>query len=104
MQIRLIVLFLFSCILTAGAQKINITKKYKLEKLGDGVNTRHEEASPVISPDGKTLYFFVQNHPENTYGDDQFSQDIWMSTLGQDGPTVWMGWRDGGAHRVWESL
>jgi OOP family OmpA-OmpF porin len=52
--------------------------RYELVKLDKTVNTFYHEAAPVISPDGKDLYFFVQNHPENTYGKDG-SQDIWVS-------------------------
>src|SRR5688500_17710818 len=42
------------------------------------INTFHHEAAPIVSPDGNTLYFFVQDHPENTMGKDD-TQDIWMS-------------------------
>ncbi len=51
-----------------------------LENLGTNVNSPYDEVGPVISPDGKTLYFDRPNHPEN-YGDD----DIWFSTLQADG-------------------
>ena len=54
------------------------TARYELVKMDKTVNTFHHEAAPVISPDGNTLYFFVQNHPENTLGKDD-TQDIWVS-------------------------
>jgi OmpA-OmpF porin, OOP family len=52
--------------------------RYELVKLDKTVNTFYHEAAPVISPDGQDLYFFIQNHPENTYGKDG-SQDIWVT-------------------------
>lgn len=58
--------------------------RYKLVNLGRDVNTAYHEGAPVVSADGKTLYFFVHNHPENTYGKEG-SQDIWFSEMGEDG-------------------
>ena len=52
--------------------------RYELVKLDKTVNTFYHEAAPVVSPDGKDLYFFIQNHPENTYGKEG-SQDIWVT-------------------------
>ena len=61
--------------------------RYALIKLTE-VNTRFDDGGPIISPDGKTLYFFVQNHPDNTLsGDGTQTQDIWMSKKNDDG--VW---------------
>lgn len=54
------------------------SSRYELVKMDKNVNTFHHEAAPVISPDGKVLYFFVQDHPENTMGKDD-TQDIWVS-------------------------
>ena len=51
--------------------------RYELVKLKE-VNTYYNEGSPIISSDGKTLYWFVDSHPENTLGKDG-TQDIWMS-------------------------
>lgn len=58
--------------------------RYELVKLGKQVNTHYHEAAPIISQDGKKLYFFVHNHPENTFGKEG-SDDIWMSTLDEKG-------------------
>lgn len=58
--------------------------RYELVKLDKGINTHYHEAAPVISQDGKNLYFFVHNHPENTFGKEG-SDDIWMSTLNDKG-------------------
>ena len=54
--------------------------RHHLVNLGRKVNTGYHEAGPVVSADGKTLYFFVSNHPDNTHGKDG-SQDIWYSKL-----------------------
>jgi len=60
--------------------------RYELVKMDKTVNTFRHEAAPVVSPDGNTLYFFVQNHPDNTMGKDD-TQDIWYSTKDSEG--VW---------------
>lgn len=60
--------------------------RYELINMGKPVNTFRHEAAPIVSPDGNTLYFFVQNHPDNTYGKED-SQDIWMTK--KDDKGVW---------------
>ncbi len=55
------------------------------QKLKGGVNTEYSEINPIVTSDGKTIYFNRVNHPEGTFGKDE-SLDIWYSTL-QD--TVW---------------
>lgn len=61
--------------------------RYELVRMSADVNTKlYDETAPVISTDGKKLYFFVYNHPENTYGKSG-SQDIWFSNLDDKG--VW---------------
>src|SRR5690606_16055710 len=77
----LLIFFLLSCLYSQAQE---ITERFELVKLGKEVNTHYHEAAPVISSDGKTLYFFVDNHPDNTYGKDG-SQDIWMSTKDENG-------------------
>lgn len=67
--------------------------RYELVKLDKGINTHYHEAAPIISQDGKKLYFFVHNHPENTFGKEG-SDDIWVSTLddkGEWGPAKHLG-------------
>lgn len=80
---RLFFTFLFavSCMFSLAQE---ISPRYELVKMSDNVNTFRHEAAPVVSPDGNVLYFFVQNHPENTYGKDD-TQDIWMSRRDADG-------------------
>jgi len=69
---------LLACFLYLASLAQPAGGRYELVSLGKPVNTFYHEAAPIVSPDGKTLYFFVQNHPENTYGKEG-SQDIWMT-------------------------
>jgi OmpA-OmpF porin, OOP family len=70
--------------ITTIAQEIS--PRYELVKMNDNINTLYHQVSPVISTDGTRLYYFVSNHPQNTYGKEN-SQDIWVSTLDDKG--VW---------------
>lgn len=69
------------------APSIRLSKDIALsappKNLGPAVNAAGEELCPVISPDGRSLYFTRQNHPENI--DNAESQDIWMAAIGEDG-------------------
>jgi outer membrane protein OmpA-like peptidoglycan-associated protein len=49
----------------------------KKENLGRTVNGAFDEICPVISPDGKTLYFTRAERPDN--------QDVWYAEIGTDG-------------------
>ena len=73
---------LFFCLGLAGfsLRAQEITSHYELVKMSDKVNTLYHEVSPVISMDGTKLYYFVSNHPQNTFGKEN-SQDIWFATL-----------------------
>lgn len=55
-----------------------------VEKLDASVNSDVSELNPMLSPDGKTLYFSRSNHPENMGGVND-KEDIWYSELGADG-------------------
>ena len=59
-----------------------------LINLGSGVNTRYVDTHPVISPNGKTLYFARQGHPGNTGGAND-PQDVWYSTLTSGQRKTW---------------
>jgi OOP family OmpA-OmpF porin len=74
----------FLLLLSVLSGNAQFTQRYELVKLGKQVNTHYHEGGPVISQDGKKLYWFVTNHPENTYGKEG-SQDIWTSTLDDKG-------------------
>src|SRR5688572_15289572 len=76
-------LFILLSITTTAQQ---FSSRYQLVKMDKTVNTFHHEAAPIVSPEGTTLYFFVQDHPENTMGKDD-TQDIWVSKKDANG--VW---------------
>lgn len=54
------------------------------EVLDKNVNSDVNELNPILSPDGKTLYFSRSNHPDNS-GGKKDKEDIWYSELGADG-------------------
>ena len=61
-----------------------IKAQNKPESIGSAVNTEYSELNPVMSPDGKILFFGRKNHPQNKFGmagTEQISgsQDIWYS-------------------------
>ena len=77
--------FAFSLLLAAIFLKgQEISPRYELVKMSDKVNTLYHEVSPVISMDGAKLYYFVNDHPQNTFGKDK-SQDIWVSMHDEKG-------------------
>jgi hypothetical protein len=47
-----------------------------IEVLDNNINTEYKELNPLLSPDGKTLYFSRQNHPQNM-GGGEAKEDIW---------------------------
>lgn len=63
--------------------EINLVKDLKFESkpenLGPAINSIYDEIMPIISPDGKTLYFDRKDHPENT--NQRVNDDIWIATL-----------------------
>ncbi len=50
------------------------------ENLGKSINTTYSEIKPIISPDGKTLFFSRKNCPGNVNGKED-EQDIYYSKL-----------------------
>lgn len=61
-----------------------LSKGLVVEALDKNVNSDYSELNPLLSPDGKTLYFSRKNHPENMGGVND-KEDIWYSQLGNDG-------------------
>lgn len=55
-----------------------------VEALDENVNSEYSELNPLLSPDGKTLYFSRKNHPQNMGGIDD-KEDIWYSELDSTG-------------------
>lgn len=62
--------------------KINVykdaPKEIIKENLGVGVNSKAQEVAPVISPDGKTIFFTRGKFEKNIGGAE--NQDVWFST------------------------
>jgi len=54
------------------------------ENVGIGVNTEWAEILPVVSPDGKRLYFSRKEAPENRGGEEDL-EDIYYSEIQPDG-------------------
>jgi OmpA-OmpF porin, OOP family len=55
-----------------------------IEPLDKNVNSDVSEYNPILSPDGKTLYFSRRNHPGNI-GGVKDKEDIWYSELDENG-------------------
>ncbi len=59
----------------------------EVERLPGTINTEYDEIFPIISPDGKTLYFDRKNHPDNFKDPTVFKEtgkindDIWYAEL-----------------------
>lgn len=54
------------------------------ENLGDAINSIYDETAPMISPDGKTIYFCRKFHPDNAGGFND-EDDIWSSHKDDNG-------------------
>jgi OOP family OmpA-OmpF porin len=81
MKYTLVLIVWLACF-SVWAQEVS--PRYELVKMNDKINTLYHQVSPVISIDGTKLYYFVSNHPQNTFGKEN-SQDIWVSTLDDKG-------------------
>ena len=62
----------------------DIPKEIVRENLGPNINTKEQETAPVISPDGRTLYF---THATLKAKNELADQNVWYSTLGPNG--IW---------------
>ncbi|MBC7407079.1 MAG: OmpA family protein [Arcicella sp.] len=61
----------------------NLPSEIIKENLGSNVNSAYREIAPVISPDGKTLYYTRWKHPDNL--GNYKNQDVWFSEMQKDG-------------------
>ncbi|MDJ0364354.1 OmpA family protein [Hymenobacter sp. H14-R3] len=59
-----------------------------LKNLGPNINSRYVDTHPVISPDGRTMFFARQFHPGNR-GGGRDPQDIWYSKLTSGKNQTW---------------
>ncbi len=55
----------------------DVPKELKKENLVPNVNSKANEVAPVISPDGKTIYFTRFDHPENLKAKEDY--DVWFA-------------------------
>lgn len=78
--------------------KINVAeglpKDSEKINLGTHINSKFSEVAPLVSPDGKYLYFTRLNHPKNFISKSEkrapevkgiISQDVWVSALDANG-------------------
>ncbi|MBK9508393.1 MAG: OmpA family protein [Cytophagaceae bacterium] len=70
----------------------NIPGDLQKDNLGPNINSKFGEVAPLVSPDGKNLYFTRLNHPENftqksgkNERANEIQQDIWVSKLSKNG-------------------
>ena len=68
-----------------GLSQVNADTSFFLENVGKSINTEYFELGPVVTPDGKGMYF-TRNKNRNEYfkkgeGDDH---DIWFSRVTND--------------------
>lgn len=62
----------------------NLNTNLLAERLSSNVNSPYTEFKPLLSPDGRTLYFSRKNHPENIGGIED-GEDIWYSEMDSTG-------------------
>src|SRR5690606_32263602 len=65
-------IFLVACACRCYSQALFSSNSFSL------VNTTYDEQNPVVTPDGKTLYFTISHHPQNV-GGQRDPGDIWVS-------------------------
>jgi len=67
--------------------QINLEKSSEyqnnIERLNDNVNSNYSDLAPLISPDGKILFFTREGDPRNLGGAND--QDIWYSIIDSNG-------------------
>ncbi|MEO1655157.1 MAG: flagellar motor protein MotB, partial [Bacteroidota bacterium] len=53
------------------------------ENLGPNINSSYQEIAPMVTPDGKRIYFTRSRHPENIGSAEK--QDVWYAEIKTDG-------------------
>ncbi len=84
MKLKVVSKILIALSIINFGSKIFAQTGFTPQKLSGEINSGYAEINPILSPDGKTLYFTRVNHPENRFGETD-SQDIWCTTLNPDG-------------------
>ncbi len=73
------------CLTGLISAQAQLTQYEPPQKLSDAVNSSaSEESMPLLSKDGKVMYFVRSFHPDNT-GGARGGHDIWFSTKNEDG-------------------
>lgn len=72
----------FASIFNTGAQILEFDSPVAMPE--QVTTSASEESMPLLSKDGKTMYFVRTFHPDNSSGSD-FGQDIWYSTKDDQG-------------------
>ena len=62
----------------------NLSSNLLAERLSNNVNSPYTEFKPLLSPDGRTLFFSRKNHPDNIGGVED-GEDIWYSEMDSTG-------------------
>jgi OmpA-OmpF porin, OOP family len=78
MNLKFTIASLFVLVQAISAQPLNTSLNFKIRTI-----SAYDEKNPVISPDGKTLYLTIANHPSNL-GGKKDPGDIWFCTLGEN--------------------
>ncbi|GAA4379203.1 OmpA family protein [Hymenobacter koreensis] len=78
----------FRTVPTAASEDGAVAFDSAMVNLGPNVNTKFTEVRPVISPDGRTLFFARQYAPGNV-GGGKDGQDVWYSTLANPKTKAW---------------
>lgn len=78
-----LIVLLFSIVMGLDAQNTATPVFEEPVKLHDSINSSSEEIIPLVSPDGKTMYFSRYLHEENT-GGQKAGHDIWLSKRDQE--------------------
>lgn len=63
------------------AEKMEV--KSKPENLGESINSIYQEIAPMVTPDGRTIFFTRSQHPDNV-GNTQ-KQDVWYAEVKPEG-------------------
>ena len=74
---RLVSLILLTLFLSVNAFS------QKKENMGREINSEYSEVNPIISPDGKSIYFVRINHPGNNISA-EYNEACWFSTLDEN--------------------
>src|SRR5579864_3720759 len=82
---KLFILALFGWMFIAAAHAQEAPIPFR-KNLGTNINSQWDDIIPIISADGKTLYFDRKNYPLNVGGTNDYD-DIWYSEALND--TTW---------------